>query len=660
MDIHETIKQALRHYQTGNLREAAHLFRTVLEAQPGSPEVLHLLGIIHAQLENYDPAISHLKRTLQLNPADAEAHLALGLALQQEGLADEAIGHFQRSISLDPGNSGAYNSLGNALKEKGLINDAADAYRKAVEIDPGSAEAYTNLGNILREKGQNDEAIACFNNSIRSDPDYVRAYYGLAVAIIGKWRLDEAVNVCNKILQINETDVFAYYVLGNIFMSRGKLDKAETYFRRAIEIKPDELKPHQALLVLTSYSPKYNAQSILSEHLQFAALFEKPLRSEIAPHKNDRSPDRRLKIGYVSPDFKGHSVAYFIEPVLAAHNRDLFEIFCYSDVSAPDNVTNRMKKYADHWKDITGVPDEKAAELIHKEEIDILIDLAGHTGGVNRILLFARKPSPVQVSWIGYLTTTGLSSIDYRIADVFSDPPGMTEQFYTEKLIRPSRSFLCYLPIKDSPAVGRLPALKAGHITFGSFNNFVKVVPEVITLWARILKAVPNSRMMLKTDSFCDRTTRQYAIDMFVQRGIEAGRIALLSSEPSPKHLESYNFVDIGMDTFPFNGGATTCEAMWMGVPVITLAGSAYHSRVGISLLSNVGLKDLVARTCEEYVDIAVNLAGDLKRLQSLREGLRDMMAQSPLTDAKKFTLELENCYRAIWVEWCKKNGALV
>jgi predicted O-linked N-acetylglucosamine transferase (SPINDLY family) len=312
-----------------------------------------------------------------------------------------------------------------------------------------------------------------------------------------------------------------------------------------------------------------------------------------------------------------------------------------------------MRHYADHWRNISGMSDEKAVESIGEDGIDILVDLAGHTAN-NRLLLFARKPAPVQVSCIGYLATTGLSAIDYRIADRYTDPPGLTGKYYTEKLVRLPDSFLCYLPDRESPEIGTLPALTAGHISFGSFNKLAKVSPEVISTWSEILKAVPESRLIMKAFSFFDRMTREHTINRFAQNGIGPERIILLSWDPSPKHLQSYNLVDIGLDTFPFNGAATTCEALWMGVPVITIEGAAYHSRAGISLLSNAGLADFIAKTYDEYIQIAVNAANDIKKLQSLRQRLRDMMAHSPLTDAKRFTANLEKCYRTMWKRWCK------
>ena len=339
--------------------------------------------------------------------------------------------------------------------------------------------------------------------------------------------------------------------------------------------------------------------------------------------------------------------------MLASHTHERFEIFCYSDVLAPDNVTERLQGYADRWHNIADMQDEEVAELVLKDGIDILVDLAGHTGN-NRMLLFARKPAPVQVSWLGYPNTTGLSTMDYRFVDPYTDPHGLTDPFYTEKLLRLPESFLCYLPDENSPDVGYLPETVSGHITFGSFNIFTKMTEEVLALWADILKNIPNARLLLKTKSFSDKQICAKVMKIFSQKGIYSERVELLGhQEHFLKHLSLYNRIDIGLDTFPYNGTTTTCEALWMGVPVITLAGNNHASRVGVSLLTNTGLEDLIAKTHDEYVDIAVNLAADTRRLQKLRRNLRPMMKNSPLTDAKRFTDNLENSYRHMWEMWC-------
>jgi len=539
--------------------------------------------------------------------------------------------------------------------QKGDLEQAEHIYREILEVQPSNIHCYNNLGIILENKGQLDEAIIYYQKALQIVPDFVRSYYNLGLVLTKKKQFHEAMQCYIKVLQLDRNLIEAYVNLGNILKDQGKISEAEKYYKHAIKLEPDLRTPYEALLVAMNYNPAHTPENIFSEHLSYVKHFAESLYSYIKPHANERKPYRRLKVGYVSPDFKRHPVAYFIESTLIEHNREEFEVFCYSDVSIQDGVTKRIYQYADQWEDISGMTDENVAQLIRNNSIDILVDLAGYTAN-NRMLMFALKPSPVQASWIGYLTTTGLSTIDYRITDKYMDPPGVTEQFYTEKLIRLPESFLCYLPDRDSPNICKLPAQTLGKITFGSFNNLAKVTPEVISTWTKILNLMPDSQLIMKTFSLSDKTTRQYVLDMFMEKGINRNRITLLSADLPPRHLESYNLVDIGLDTFPFNGAATTCEAMWMGVPVITLTGTAYHSRVGISLLSNVGLPELVAKTSEEYISIAVNLAKDLKKLESLREDIRKMMMDSPLCDAKKFTRNLEQCYRTMWETWCNSG----
>jgi protein O-GlcNAc transferase len=563
-----------------------------------------------------------LIKQIQLEPHNHQANQIcdLGVILQGKGYLDDAITHYQKALQLNPKHTVALYNLASAYHKKGQSERAITYYQKTLELDQ-NAFAYNNLGTILQEKGELNEAITCYKNALKLNLDYDNAHVNL----------------------------------GSALLEMGKLDEAESCYRRVIQRRPNNLLPFENLLNTMLYKSRCDAQTIFSEHLKFAKCYAEPLSAAIVPHSNERTTNRRLKIGYVSPDFRKHAVAYFFEPVIIAHDREHFEIFCYSNGLLDDEVTKSIQNHTNQWRSILEKSDEEAAELIRKDEIDILVDLAGHTAK-NRILLFARKPAPVQISWIGYLATTGLSTIDYKIADNYTDPPGETEHFYTENLIRLPESFLCYLPVRDSPAIGSLPALSTGGITFGSFNKLIKMTSEVFALWTKILEELPESRLILKGKSFHDKATCQYATNMFTQRGIAAERITLQSWDPSPKHLDMYNQVDIGLDTFTFNGAATTCEAMWMGVPVITLAGTAYHSRVGVSLLSNVGLPELVAKTSDEYVSIAINLAKDLKRLQSLREHLRDMMKNSPLCDAKRFTINLEMCYRKMWETWCTSD----
>jgi protein O-GlcNAc transferase len=640
--------------ERGQQDEAVSFFRKALQADPNFVHALNNLGVVLKEKGELDEAMANFQQALRLDPTLFQTCYNLGLGFQAKGKLDNAIGCFQNALELNPGYSEAYNSIGTCLKAKGELDKAINSFEKAIELNPSDADAWNNLGVSFQENGQNDKAIAAYQKVIRLNPDFAVAYNNLGISYYRKGQFSEAMDCYQKALKLNPELSEVFINLALVLKDKGQIDEAETCLKRAIHATPDSLSAYSNLLLTMQYNVKYDADTIYSEHVIFSDKFEKPLSSGIIPHTNKREPYRRLRIGYVSPDFRRHSVAYFIEPVLASHNKEMFEVYCYYNSSIRDEVTERIHGHVNQWRSIVGITDEEAAELIRKDEIDILIDLAGHTAG-NRMLLFARKPAPVEASWIGYLATTGLSAMDYKIVDDYTDPLGETERFYTERLMQMPESFLCYQPDRGSPEVGPLPALSSGRITFGSFNNFAKMTPEVFSLWAKILDNVPDASLILKGIGFYDKTTCDYAMDMFAERGIGGERIVLQHPDPSPGHLASYNKIDIGLDTFPFNGAATTCEAIWMGVPVITLAGTAYHSRVGVSLLSNIGLSELVAGTKEEYISIAVNLARDLQRLESLRGNVRETMRRSPLCDAERFVADLEKCYRRMWKTWCKR-----
>jgi predicted O-linked N-acetylglucosamine transferase (SPINDLY family) len=402
-----------------------------------------------------------------------------------------------------------------------------------------------------------------------------------------------------------------------------------------------------------NYHPGMEASAIAEEHRRWNQVHAEPLRPFILPHTNERSPSRRLRIGYVSPDFRAHSVAYFLEGLLEHHDHSQVEVFCYAEVANPDAVTARMEQLAGHWRRITGMPDAEVAELIRHDGIDILVDLAGHTAN-RRLLVFARKPAPVQVTWLGYPNTTGLDTIDYRLTDHFADPPGSTEHLHSEQLIRLPQSAWCYRPLENPPPVSAPPVHDTGHITFGCFNAMPKINRPLLELWSGILLAVPGSRLLLKNASLGETSMQHQLWKQLQEMGIGPERVEMVGCVPDLSgHLGMYGRVDIALDTFPYHGTTTTCEALWMGVPVVTLAGKTHVSRVGASLLSNLGHQEWIASIPEEYVKIAVELAKDLPRLTALRSTLRERMQASPLMDAAGFARDIEAAYRKIWRTWC-------
>jgi predicted O-linked N-acetylglucosamine transferase (SPINDLY family) len=472
------------------------------------------------------------------------------------------------------------------------------------------------------------------------------AYLNHGNELLLETKLGEAIENYKTALSIDPHSAETLYNIGRALSLQGKMAESEGYLRRALELEPDNLVIYQAIFMKMNYNPCYTASAIASEHFRVGKMLTEPFAPFIAPFQNERSSSRRLKIGYVSPNFHTHSVAYYIKPVLSKHDHGNFEIFCYSDVSNPDDTTIRLQGYADKWRNILNIPDEEVAQLIRNDKIDILVDLAGHTGP--RMLLFANKSAPIQVTWIGYPVTTGLSTMDYKVVDHYTDQPGKSEHLYTETLLRMPQTFLCYLPEEESPDLGELPALKKGHITFGSFNNLPKLSPEMFSLFSEILSLIPDSHLLMKAGSLTDHDTRQYVLDIFKRKGIEETRIEFMSWMPSKReHLNAYNSVDIALDTYPYNGTTTIC--MWMGSPVISLSGEPHASRIGASLLSNIGLPDLIAKDKNEYIQKAVDLANDVKKLELLRSRLRDMMIHSPLTDATAFTAHLEHFYSKIW-----------
>jgi len=383
--------------------------------------------------------------------------------------------------------------------------------------------------------------------------------------------------------------------------------------------------------------------------LRWNRQYAETLRGVIRPHANDRDPDRRLRIGYVSPDLRVHPVGRFLLPLLAHHDKRQVEVFAYSGLLVADPLTERLRLHVDNWRDIVGFSDDRVAELIRQDRIDILVDLTMHMAD-NRLLVFARKPAPVQVTYLAYCSSTGLKTIDYRLSDPYMDPPGMDESIYSERTIRLPNTYWCYEPIISNSEVTPLPALERGFVTFGSLNNFCKVSEPALAAWIQLLRNVPNSQLLLHA---CEGSHRQRLRDRLQREGIDPARLRFASFMPTPQYFDLYHKIDIGLDTFPYGGGTTSCDALWMGVPVVSLAGQTAVGRGGVSILSNIGLTELIATSPQTYVCLASDLAGDLPRLRDLRSSLRQRMEQSPLMDGARFATNVEAAYREMWRSWC-------
>jgi predicted O-linked N-acetylglucosamine transferase (SPINDLY family)/predicted SAM-dependent methyltransferase len=623
-----------------------------LQIDPELPAAIALLGEILHTHGKPDEAERLFRKVLRSRPDSPEIWNNLGLALHAQQRFQESIQPFQEAIQRRPDFAEAHNNLGNAYKDIGNTESAEACYSKAISKNPRYAVAHYNLGTLFLIQGDMKRAVSCFRDALKQDPNLVEAQNNLGNAYKRTGRLTDAEQCFLEALRIKPNFPKALSSLGNAYKDQGRMEKALEHYKRAIAVQSNYHEAHSNLLLALNYLETAKPAGVFHEHLRWSEQHAAPMARFIEPHPHDPRPDRILRIGYVSPDFRRHSVAFFLEGILAAHNRTAFEVVCFSDVQNPDSVTDRLKALSDKWIPIHGLSDESVDQRIRQEEIDLLVDLAGHTGN-NRLLVFARKPSPVQLTYLGYPNTTGLSTMDYRITDPYADPVDGSESFFSEELLRLPHTFLCYRPPQNSPEVGRLPGPTKGPITFGSFNNLSKLTPQVISLWSRILKGLPHARLILKSRALSDTVTSQRLIKRFTRHGVHADQIQAIGFLPSfEEHLQRYHDIDIGLDPFPYNGTTTTCEALWMGVPVITMAGDRHASRVGLSLLSNAGLGDLVARSEDEYLQKAINLAGDTDRLSRLRADLRSRVSRSPLMDENQFARALESLYRKIWHRW--------
>lgn len=710
--------EALEHHQAGRLPHARRLYQSVLTSDPQHDEALHLLGVLDYQAGDIPSALEHLEQGRSLNSHNAalcgnlglvyraagrleeaigslrqavsleddsgELHGNLGVALLESGEVESAIASFRRATALQPDSPWHWTNLGNALRQRSRHDEALDAYdtalrrdsrfalallnrgglkldlghlrsaeedlRRALTISPGMAEAQSNLGNTLRAQGRAAEALAHHREAHRLRPNSPVVFTNLANTLMDLGYVDECQVCYREALRLQPDYPPALTNLGVAAQHQGRLDEALACFRQALDLCPDKDGVRTAYLFCRNYDPESDPQTLFQEHRAWGQRHEHPYR----PHDNEANPDRRLRVGYVSADLRGHAVARFVEPIFAQHDPTQVEVYCYADVVNPDATTARLRALVPHWHSTCGLDDASLAEQIRDDRIDLLVDLSGHTSR-SRLLAFAHKPAPVQITYLGYPNTTGLSAVDYRLTDEIGDPPD-ADPLYTETLVRLPRVFCCFAPPAEAPEINSLPALKRGFITFGSPHNLAKLNARVLDLWAEVLRRVGNSRLLLfrgeLRGSVCERLQAE-----FQTRGVDPSRIELrpvsVAEEGYAGYLRAYHEVDLCLDTFPANAGTTACEALWMGVPWVAMSGRSFHGRLSLTLLNSLGMSDWVVESPQDYVALATVRAGDLPALEVERQMLRSRLLASPLCDAVGFTRNLENTYRDLWRRWC-------
>jgi predicted O-linked N-acetylglucosamine transferase (SPINDLY family) len=655
--IDQAMQMALGHHQASRLAEAETLYRLVLEQYPRHANALHLLGVLVCQAGRLDEAIELIGRASAIDPGIAAYHSNRAEVCRRAARWDEAIAGFQRAIALQGDaaqvqvqvQAQTHANLAGALWGKGRLDEAIAAARRAIALDPDCADACNNLGNALKDQRRFDEAIAALERAVAIRPDFALAWNNLGCTLLERGEPDAAATALGRAIALAPEMAEAHSNLGNALKEMGRLDEAVACYRKALALRPGLATAASCLLYALHFQREHDAPRILAEHGAWVRQFADPLAAEIQPHENDRTPDRRLRVGFVSPDFRSHALARSLLPLFAHHDRRQAAFIAYADVRATDTITAALQGLADEWHDVTGLGDSRLADRIRGDRIDILVDLALHTAG-NRMLVFARKPAPVQVTMLGMPATTGLATMDYRLTDPYLDPPGPGDADYREQSVRLPHCFWCYEPPEDAPAPDTLPAFVNGFITFGCLNQLAKVSPPALQAWVRILQAVPGARLLLHAPA---GRSRDLVRARFQEDGISADRVAFAGRLPRAEYLGRYCAIDLALDPFPYNGGISTMDALWMGVPVITLAGRTAVGRAGVSILSNVGLSELIARTADAYVAIAREWARDTARLAAVRAGLRERMRSSPLLDGPQYAASVDAALRQMWQTWC-------
>jgi protein O-GlcNAc transferase len=638
--------------KTNQVDQAIDVLQSALKLNPGYAKALNLLGNALMAKNSFHEAVEAYRRAIDLTPNSAELYNNIARPLKEIGGLDDALAAYHKAIDLKPDFAEAHSNLGIIYAHKGNYGAAMASCRRAIELKPSYPQAHHNLGNALLDAGQVDEAIDAYKQAIQLKPDFAEAYHSLANAQLKAGQPDLAIDLFNRAIQLKPVMAQAYAGLANAFKEKGQISDTILTYRRAVALDPKDARLHSNLVYDLHYDPACTPSCLQAEERNWAQRYADPLKAKWPLHKNDRNPERRLKIGYVSPDFRQHPVGQFMLPLLAHHDHSRFEIFCYASVRSADDLTAKIRSHADVWRDISPLSDEQAAAMAHSDEIDIMVDLTMHTAK-HRLLMFARKPSPIQIAYLAYPGSTGIDAIDYRLTDPYLDPPGSETDCYSEGSFRLPTTYWCYQPQFEGLDSSPLPAKKAGFVTFGSLNNFCKVNPAVVETWKDVLLRVPESRLALHS---AEGAHRQRVLRTFEEAGVDPARIRFVKRQSAFDYMNYYRNIDIALDPFPYVGGTTTCDALWMGVPVVTLHGQTALARGGVSILTNAGITDLIAKTREEYVLIAANLASDLGRLEQLRSTIRDQMMRSPLMDAKRFAFDVENAYREMWRAWCQNK----
>lgn len=642
--------------------EAEEIVLSVLGSKPAHAQALHLAGFIAHRRGDQHRAVELISNAIRHAPENSLFHFNLGNALLASGATEAGIEALQHSTKLNPERVDAWINLGLALIDAKRHSEAVSAFEQVLELAPehdvdiAFASALVGAETTRNDPRVLDRAIELLESKPRRGYESYAAGVILARALEHRNRLSEAIAQHQALLELNPEHVGIRNNLARCQIRLGLVDEARKHYRLCVKAAPEKFHAFSALLAGLNYAPDLTPEAHEAEMRNWESQLAQPCYPRELDFPNDRAPERPLKIGYLSPDLRQHVVGHNFLPVLEHRDRDRFSVVCYHIGKMEDDMSRRIAALSDDWRHIHGASDDEVAAVIREDSVDILVDLSGHTSKTQP-LVFARKPAPVQVSWLGYFDTTGLATMDWFITDPYSSPPGQ-KQYFAERLYRLPHTRLYYHPYPDMPEVGELPAKRNGYVTFGCLNNLAKINTQVLDLWAQILAASPTSRLLIQTLALCDKLNLKRFRTLCVERGIDSAQIELRPATPLEKFAQTYHEIDVALDPFPFCGGFTSFDALWMGVPVITLEQQRLVGRQTLGMLMNLGLPYLIARTKGDYVSLALGLGSDCRKLEQLRSELRTRFLQSPLIDHLQFTGELERAYRFFWKTWCaEKSG---
>lgn len=688
--LDEAMRLAFEAYQQGDLEKAENIYRQIVATQPDNADALHLLGVVTHQRGDYRRAINLIDRAiglngknylffnnmgisqlaldlseaatisfraaLDLNPKSWQACYGLGRALMAQGRPDDAIESFERAVGLNPDHADAHDNLGMALFRTGAYDDAIFVFRAAIDLHPAVPALHNNLGLVLHENGDLEGAIGSFRNAIKLAPDLHQAHHNLALSLQALGMTDEAIACFREAIQRHPHFPEIYNSLGILFQNQYRLAEAVECYEQALSLRPDYAEAHSNLIIAKDFFVPISADQHLEERLRWNELQVGGRHITPAiPRMVVSDPERKLRVGYVSADFRRHSAACGFGLMLLNYDRTQFEVFCYSNSRREDDVTEKFRKSVNGWQSIYGMPDENAAEAVRADAIDILVDLSGHSYG-NRLLMFARKPAPVQITAWGYATGTGLEAMDYLLSDEVIVPPG-EQKCYRERIAY-LPCLISYLPLGEAIPSGPLPALHKGHVTFGYFNNYAKLSDDALATWSRLLSEMGNAELLFKGRSFGQPERQKRVLSALAAAGGDVAKVQFAGGSSWRDHMAAHTNVDIALDPFPYSGGISTAEALWMGVPVIALCGNSASQRTAASILKAAGLGDWVASTPQQYCQLAAQKARNFAELATLRAKLREHFPGFAIMNPAIYVSAVERVYRNIWREWCAtRNG---